>query len=301
VIRHLKYGKKRQFNVSHILKGGSMKKLLALVSVVGMVAMWSGCGITDPVPAPTVALDPIGAIEVGAYKNVTGKVEADSAISVFDCSIVTSAGDPVLSSQIEVSKPSGIIGEKSFTFNSANPIKITVKSGPAGSYKLKITAEAGGASADFSFDFTVAGSSDPLLTVSGSDTVFNLIGPRQGAYNLVDGAKVSSTGSETIKDLKDITTIADPDFTAKLSSGNGTVFAASTSAAYDAATKATVKTAGDAATLTTTAILSAGDVFVAKLGGSRGYAILKVLSVTMDGASDNVGKIVFEYKFTTGL
>lgn len=278
-----------------------MKKLLSLLGVGMLVAMWSGCGVTNPASSVTITIDAIGAVAVGGGAGqVTGKIETDSVLTLVTMKVLSGSTD--VTSKFTVSFTSAYQGKKSADLKTDMSTTITALStATAATYTLSITAEAGSITSTSTKDFTVTGNADPLLTVTGSGTVFNLIGPSAGAYDLVLGANVSSSGSATTKDLKDITTIAAPEFSGALSSGNATLFAVSTTAAYDAATKTTVKTAGDAAALTTTAALRANDVVVAKLGGSRGYAIIKVTAYTPDGASDNVGKLEFEYKFTTGL
>ena len=132
-----------------------MKKVLALVCVGMVAALFTGCGITNPVSAPTITVSDIGAINAGAYKDVTGKVTADTAISAITYTIVTSADASVPLTEISVTGPTP--NGKTLEFTSTSPIRITAtNTAQPGSYKLKISVTAG-ASGEGSFPFTISG------------------------------------------------------------------------------------------------------------------------------------------------
>jgi hypothetical protein len=136
-----------------------MKKLLALVSTVGLVAMMNGCGLNDPVSAPTISIDNIGSIAIAASnvsKTVTGKIEADTAISSISAEVTTSSGSSVPSTQIEVTTPAAN-GATSQNLTSTSGIVLVIKpAAQAGDYKLKITVTAG-VEGSGSFNFTLTG------------------------------------------------------------------------------------------------------------------------------------------------
>jgi hypothetical protein len=138
-----------------------MKKVHGLLSVAVAAAVMTGCGLS-PVGSPTITIDPIPSIAVpsagSVYVTVTGKIEADTAISSISYEILNSFNLPA--SGITVTGPQAN-GEEKVDFGD-NPITITVFSNAsAGSYKLKISVTAG-PSVDATFDFTVTGSTGTL-------------------------------------------------------------------------------------------------------------------------------------------
>jgi hypothetical protein len=258
--------------------------------------MMSGCGVTDPVSAPSITVSTIGSITAGTFKDVTGKIEAGEAITAVTYSIV----DPVTGTApagITVTGPTSST-DKTMEFTATSPIRITVAStASSGSYKLKISAIAN-ATAEASFDFTVTGGSS-LLAVTATGKIANIYGPDLGAYDLVSSARIAASGSATLKDLKDLSLVG-AGFGGKIGTGNGALFAIATSTDYTNATTASVKALGNAATDTSVAI-AAGTVFAVKLGNSRGYAIVKILTYDATAgasAAGNKGEATFEYKFT---
>jgi hypothetical protein len=273
-----------------------MKKLLGLVCAGAVVAMMSGCGLVNPQSTPTITIDAIGSIDVGTYKDVTGKIEASEAITSVSYSVTTSAD--AAASGITVTGPTSS-STKTLNFTATSPVKITVAStAAAGSYKLKISATAG-ATGEGTFNFTVAGGATLLAVTASDGKIANVMGPDLGAYDLVNSARVASSGAASSKDLLDLS-LAGQGFAGSIGTGNGAKFAAATATDYTGATAASVKTLGDAATASTIAI-AANTVFAVKLGNSRGYAIVKILTYDPNaGAStgNNKGEATFEYKFT---
>lgn len=271
-------------------------KLLAVGAVcsLGMV----GCGLLpEDSTTPVITIDDIGSIDAGTYKNVTGKVTADEEITSISYSI-EKGGSPVTT--VTVTGPSSS-AEKSIDFSGNNTIKITVAdNAEAGDYQLVIKAEAG-AEGSGSFDFSVK-----AKTVTGTKltektgTISNVFGPDKGAYNLVTGERVGSTGEEATKDLKDMSLVGEG-FAGKLTSGNGSKFVAvSDAAAYTDATDISVKALADAATAADITIAD-GKIFAVKLGSSRGYAIVKITRYAPTAGTstgDNKGEADFSYKFT---
>jgi hypothetical protein len=150
-------------NNPNFFGGGSMKKVLALLCAGVMAGMMFGCN-SNPLSSttPTITIDNIGAIDVGTFKNVTGKVEASEAITAISYSIITAAGADVSSDQITVTGPSSS-STKTIEFKDANLISIIVKTAAVGGgYKLKISATAGSATGSGEFDFTVNGPTSTL-------------------------------------------------------------------------------------------------------------------------------------------
>jgi hypothetical protein len=179
-----------------------MKKFLALVSVVGMVAMWSGCGLNDPVSAPTISIDPIGSIAITSNdvsKTVTGKIEADTAIDLITAVVTTSAGATVPSTQINVTTPQGN-GATSQNLTSSNGIVLVVKpAAVAGDYKLKVTVKAG-VEGSGTFDFTLTGVGNDLVLDTAElgntqNTTAGTIDLDNGSLYKADEVSSSNVGS----------------------------------------------------------------------------------------------------------
>jgi hypothetical protein len=159
-----------------------MKKLLSLLGVGVLVAMWSGC-VNNPVTAPRVSIDAIGTIAIGTndvVKHITGKIEADTAIASITATVETSAGVAVPTTQISVTTPAGTT-EKTMTLTDNSGFNLTIKSAAQpGNYKLKITVDAGAATT-VSFDFTLTG--NPGTTVTTADVTI-------GSYNSTTGSSI---------------------------------------------------------------------------------------------------------------
>jgi hypothetical protein len=120
---------------------------------------------TIVITTPVITIDAIGTINTGTYKNVTGSISADTAISSVSYAIVTDAGVSVPLFEISVTGPSAS-GGKTVNFTPPSPIRITVGYAVAGNYKLKILAAAV-LNSEASFDFTVVGSTGtPVLTAT---------------------------------------------------------------------------------------------------------------------------------------
>lgn len=140
------------------------------------------------------------------------------------------------------------------------------------------------------------------LSVEKSDTVWNLQGPKRGAYNLVAGESVASDGSETVKDVKDMSVVATAgvSFPMTLTSGNGTLFVIAPSTFdYATATDSTlIKAYASVATpAAVTPILKANDVILAKLRNSSRYAAIKIKTVNVTSA-DNLDFFYFGFRLT---
>jgi hypothetical protein len=160
-----------------------MKKLLALLGV-GMVAMWSGCGLNDPVSAPTISIDAIGSIAIAASnvsKTVTGEIKADTAIEKIEAVVTTSAGATVLPAQIEVTTPAPN-GATSQNLTATSGIVLLIKPAAlAGDYKLKVTVMAG-VEGSGTFNFTLTGSGGTPI----KDTTLTLGAQSAAPHSLLD-------------------------------------------------------------------------------------------------------------------
>lgn len=145
-----------------------------------------------------------------------------------------------------------------------------------------------------------------------TDTVFNISGEFQGAFDLIEGVKVSASVSPETKDLIDNGELEGGDFSEEFSaefiSGNGAEFAV-IDVAEDATAKEIMELTATVETSESTGVLSAGDVVAVTLGDDRlgedvyDFYVLTIKEVVSDADSElgvtpaeNEGYIVFEYK-----
>lgn len=166
-----------------------MKKLLALLSVAGMVAMWSGCGLTDPSPTSvSITIESIGAVVVGgAAGQVTGKIEADSALTNVEMTVLNSS-DVDVKANFTVSFTSGYSDKKTADLKTDMSTTVAAKAGTAaGTYKLKITAESGGISSSSTKEFAVTGGNTSDLVLDTA-TLGNTQNTTAGTIDLDNGS-----------------------------------------------------------------------------------------------------------------
>ncbi|MGB0165795.1 MAG: hypothetical protein ACPF8V_02965, partial [Luteibaculum sp.] len=141
----------------------------------------------------------------------------------------------------------------------------------------------------------------------------HIAGKCRGAFDLIGVAEIASSGSETVKDLKN-TDQAGATFTGSWTAGtnNGTLFREALGTFnYGAATEASIETAYNAATIpgvnpapsATVTNPSAGDVYLVKLRGTNRFAAIQITTVNASQANcdnttspNNPGEITFEYK-----
>lgn len=279
-----------------------MKKLLALVSAVGLVAMMSGCGLNDPVSAPTISIDAIGSIAIAASnvsKTVTGEIKADTAIESISAVVTTSAGATVRPAQIEVTTPAPN-GATSQNLTSSNGIVLLVKPAAlAGDYKLKITVMAG-VEGSGTFNFTLTGNPGTPITV-GTVEIGSLDNPSKGSsIDLDDGtvmlaaaAKAAGSGVDIVctysSDLSAFR-IFSPEY-AKTASGitafanwvspNDTKFKKVTAVTFASVTTVEAIAAlysSTTGTELTNSNAAVGDVFV--VDTDEGFALIEITSFT---------------------
>ncbi|MBN1578303.1 MAG: hypothetical protein JW913_17210 [Chitinispirillaceae bacterium] len=135
-----------------------MNRLLKLILTGSIIVTgFIGCGLLDATEesTPEITINSIGSIDVGTFKNVTGKVTAGEAITSIAYTITDASDNDV--STITVSGPSSSSEDK-IEFKDNDAIKITVgNNAVAADYKLKITVTAG-STVDATFNFTVSGS-----------------------------------------------------------------------------------------------------------------------------------------------
>lgn len=139
------------------------------------------------------------------------------------------------------------------------------------------------------------------LTTESKDTIWNLQGPNKGAYDLLAGEAVAQSGASSDKDLVDMAMLSGGAIVwpKTLTSLNTTTFVTAPSGFdYANATDSTLIKAFAAGTAaTTTKVLAANDVILAKVRGGPDYAAIKIYAVN-ETTSDNKDNIVFGYRLT---
>ncbi len=266
-------------------------KIFALMLVVGAV-VFSGCGKDDP-EGPTLTIS----------ANVTEAWENDTIIFTYSVasneelkllSYTTSApnivangevalsGNSVSNETLEVKLPStGITNNSSITFT----FTATDKDGEEWGDTKEITITLK----------EPAAAGTVLAYENTAGVIWNLIGPNQGAWDLVANVGKSSTDADADKDMINTSTVS-LGWVNAWTAGNSTMFVKDNSFDYAAGTLEDAQTAysnGSAsATVTTPAV---GDIYIAKLRGGSDYAVIKITGVT-ETASDNLDNIAFSYK-----
>ena len=284
------------------------KKLLTLAASTFLALNFTGCDLfgSDDTSEVSISFESDNATTVQAGQNIAvdGTIDATPDIKSVTYEITSSVTNADLT-QVTYSATSvtGKEGDVDLTDDVGLKIMATA-SACDGDYSLKVTVTlSDDASATKSFAFKVAGGTGCMGTPLGTavtDTIFNLDGPAQGAYDLKTGSRISSSGDEGVKDLKDLgidlNAASADNWSAKLESGNGGMFVKVTSVDFDTATKegiAAAYTAGTAAA--TTDALAADDLYIIKLRGAEEYALIKIVSVYVD-ATANGDYIEFSYK-----
>lgn len=168
-----------------------MKKLLSLLGVGVLVAMWSGCGVTDPASSVTITIDGIGAVAIGGGAGqVTGKIETDSVLTLVTMKVLSGSTD--VTSKFTVSFTSAYQGKKSADLKTDMSTTITALStATAATYTLSITAEAGSITSTSTKDFAVTGNGGTLLT-EATATLGNTLNTEPGSIDLDNGSRYTT-------------------------------------------------------------------------------------------------------------
>lgn len=168
--------------------------------------------------------------------------------------------------------------------------KYTVKGGTGDIQTLEVTAiDDNGTSAAVSLKVTIT---PPTYTVNqtGNQRVWNIIGLNKGAYDLNLQMERGSAEDEKLKDLKDMTTVSNPDFSKAWTSGNGSKFVRVTlndwnnvSSSADLLDLWQSKGASATATITNLAV---NDYILVKSGQAVGF---NIYVIRVDEVSDVAG------------
>lgn len=285
-----------------------MKRLIGLAvagTMAGMLVV--GCDLlSNPVDDDTceIKLTTFSSITADSYTYLEATIDANVEITAVTVT-VTKDGEAVDDDLIDIQKEALPSGEKKIDIEENGEMEIMINVADDacdGEYVLTLSATAGSAEASKSNTFTVSDGRDCSATAltEKSGMIANIFGPDTGAFNLVDGKRVSSSAASTTKDLMDLSLVGEG-FAGELGSGNGAKFATASASDYTNATDVSVPALAADAEMDEVDVSTVGTVFVVKLGNSRGYAIVKITSYDEDaGAStgENKGEVEFVYKFT---
>ncbi|MBN2035235.1 MAG: hypothetical protein JW768_00700 [Chitinispirillaceae bacterium] len=180
-----------------------MKKLLALVSAVGLVALWSGCGLIDPEdPNITVVINNIGDVTVNSGSvSFTVKVESDEEITSMTYQVKQSGTD--VTSKFTVTPPStaDYEGKKDVTLDFSIAAG---SSAAAGAYDFYVKVVAGDIDDDDTRSFTVEGGGTPITTGTvtigsyANATLGSSIDLDNGTVMLAAAAKQAGSGVDIV-------------------------------------------------------------------------------------------------------
>lgn len=135
-----------------------------------------------------------------------------------------------------------------------------------------------------------------LVQEADSGLVWNVSGPKKGAWDLAGDSAVSASSSELVKDVKD--TSSPTTFTPSWipGTGNNSTYVRTTTYDWDNATDVSARNAYNAGLAkSTTGSLSVGDYVIVKIRGGNDYVVIKVVQVDVTTA-DNLDFVKFIYK-----
>jgi phage-related tail fiber protein len=154
----------------------------------------------------------------------------------------------------------------------------------------------------------IASKTITIKTVSGfnsdySGEFYHISAPSlfEGAYDFVNDVRVSSSQNDSLKDMIHGEPVGV--FTGSWSSNNGTMYVKANNLDFSSTTRSTMVShyATFSGTASAGAYAPAGDdIYIAKLRGNQGYALIKITANEPDnaecGCTTNTGKLSFNYK-----
>lgn len=271
-----------------------MKKLFAIsLIVLAGAAIFTSCKKDETTPAPTISVTnnkTAYAITATADTAITFNVTVSAEGKIDQFTIKKTVGSTTTS----YGSPTGFSGETSYTYNFSETFHATDTYPISFTFKV-VDKDAQEASITVTIEKINSPSTTPLNTEITSGKIWNLIGPKEGAWDLVNNVGVSSSEPDANKDMKNTTTVNDG-WKNEWTSMNGTMFVKANSYDYNNATLEAAVAAYNAGTPSTTVTNPAvGDIYIAKLRGGNTYVVIKVTNIDVT-ANDNLDKIEFSYK-----
>jgi hypothetical protein len=280
-----------------------MKRLSFLFSVaaVAVVSMLSSCGDKkeDPKPAPSITAAWVGAAgstivpdalsESFTYTATTGE-------SISEINVVATYMSGTSSKSVPLS---GYPKTKDFKSSTSHTetVSYTMPTDASGNITLTISVK----------DSKGAVASTKLMITYMLETkdqfIYNILGTKEGSYDLVEGKALTSSAAAADKDLLDMTSTTTGIYEKGWTSGNGSKFVKASStfnyADVDPVSAKAAFMAGSA--LTTVKNVAVNDVYIVQLRGDvNEYAVVKVTGVFDDGkvgTGNNQDYIKFDFKY----
>ncbi|MBN2681043.1 MAG: hypothetical protein JXR58_00920 [Bacteroidales bacterium] len=263
---------------------------LSMLMVAAITASFTGCGggEEDPIP-PTVSVS----------QDVNDAWRADTVTFTIQMSTNEKLAELEISSDFTTQNATitEFTGTNSATHVYTFVVPGTVSDGDYITITFKVTDNKG----EFTTKTANINVNEPgpigttLEYENTTGVVWNLIGPNQGAWDLVANTGLSSSAADANKDMKNTTTVS-TGWTNAWTAANATMFVKANSFDYAAGTLEDATTAYGAGTATgTVSDPAVNDIYIAKLRGGTNYVVIKVTGVTVT-ASDNLDKISFSYK-----
>ena len=285
-----------------------LKNLALIASMSVLTIGLTGCFEDSDTTDASITLNGASTVKAGNSIPLTGGIEGSGAISDVD---FTFASEGLSDDQLDLvgitatGEPEE--GATEVDFEDFSLSITTEKEACNGAYVLTAKATIDGSTITKPFNFTVSGgvdceiSSGTELAAAKQDTIYNVKGPKKGAYDLKTGTQIGASGDAAVKDLKDMSVAASDDdmFSMELTSGNGAMFAVVTDLTFATVTDADLAASAAKATfVANSGTLKAGDVVIVKLSADRGASlvVVKVITAQDDKVGDNSGFIAFEYK-----
>lgn len=264
------------------------------VPALALLAACGGDG-TDVKPKPTVTFQTGSGF---TFSNASVKFDSILKIGIR----ATTADKKLAKVKVTLATNGGTAGTIwDTTISSANfnfDYKYQVKGGVGDVQKFEVTAtDDNGESASVSLNITI---NPPIFSVNqtGNQKCWNIIGINKGAYDLNEQMERGSAEDEKFKDLKDMTTISNPDFSKAWTSGNGSKFVRVAKADWDniSSSQDLLDLWNQKATSSSTSItnLAVNDYILIKSGQATKF---NIYVIRVDEVSDVAGNNDF-VKFT---
>jgi len=166
--------------------------IIGLFTASIMLAGLIGCGALNPIESNiSISVDPIGSIQAGQNKAVTGTITSDTIISKVEYTIEDKDGNAVttgITTQAQTINTKSSINLK----DDATLVIQTTSAAVAGDYKLVITVTSGAAEQTQKVDFSVTGGSTGGLTTD-TVTLGNTQNTTAGTIDLDNGSTFKAT------------------------------------------------------------------------------------------------------------
>ncbi len=278
-----------------------IKYIIALTLVTFTTGLLlNSCGSETPNPAPTISIIAEGTSLIG-----DATMDGDKSFK-----LVFQVSDDSKVSRVEVkSVVNGRVSPQYDTLVNSASTKITLNKRSYAAiatevWTISVTDDQGAtATKSFTITTTNAASGDPLSAFDKDNNnlpfkIWNINGPNAAAFDLNDGTPRTKNDPLAEKDLLDSCIFAEiPNWPARLTSANGSLYKKVTGYAYDDITNTTqIDAAWDASGTAKKLIVAAKDeLYIAKIRGTNAKVLVYITNVVKT-TGDNLDYIQFKFK-----